>query len=65
MSRNKRQQYNRFRRKHLETETYRITHATEETLEADLDCLMGFWADTWGEKKGGRPPGSWRNTAGC
>ncbi|MCZ4255070.1 GNAT family N-acetyltransferase [Sulfitobacter sp. G21635-S1] len=57
VSRNKRQQYNRFRRKHLETETYRITHATEETLEADLDCLMGFWADTWGEKKG-------RQTAG-
>lgn len=57
VSRNKRQQYNRFRRRHLDTGTYRITHATADTLATDLDALMGFWADTWGAKKG-------RQTAG-
>ncbi|APE44288.1 hypothetical protein BOO69_13435 [Sulfitobacter alexandrii] len=57
VSRNRRQQYNRFRRKHLDTGDYRITHATGDTLEADLDTLMRFWADTWGEKKGRQTEG--------
>lgn len=52
VSRNRRQQYSRFKRRHLDSGIYRITQADGTTLQRDLDTLMGFWADAWGDRKG-------------
>jgi CelD/BcsL family acetyltransferase involved in cellulose biosynthesis len=52
LSRNRRQQYNRFRRRFLDTEEYRITEATGDTIHADLDALLRFWKAKWRVQKG-------------
>ena len=54
ISRNRRQQFNRFRRRYLDTGDYAITHTTRDTLEDDLDALLGFWKVKWREQKGAR-----------
>lgn len=54
ISANKRQQFNRFRRKHLDTGNYAITCASDDTLDDDLDALLSFWTLKWREQKGSR-----------
>ena len=52
ISRNKRQQYNRFKRRHLDTGEYHITAGNDATLESDLDALLKFWKTKWRDQKG-------------
>ncbi len=52
LSANTRQKIRRFLRKVDAAEDYRITHATAETIERDLDVLAHFWTEKWGETKG-------------
>lgn len=52
ISANRRQSYQRFCRKSLDTGEFRITHATDDTFAGDLDALLSFWIDKWREDKG-------------
>ncbi len=57
LSANTRQKLRRLLRQ-LETSTdLRITQPTPETIDRDIDILMGFWAKRWGDKKGVRLAG--------
>jgi CelD/BcsL family acetyltransferase involved in cellulose biosynthesis len=50
-----RQKVRRFLRKLEEPDgRFRITHATDETLERDLGILGDLWRDKWGPRKGHR-----------
>ena len=52
ISRNKRQQYNRFKRQFLDSGDYSIGIADAATLNADLDALLGLWKAKWRAEKG-------------
>jgi tetratricopeptide (TPR) repeat protein len=52
MSSQTRQKLRRFLRKLEGDEGYRITMATPETIERDLDILFDFWRTKWLPKKG-------------
>ena len=52
MSSQTRQKLRRFMRKVEADENYRITMATPETIERDLDILFRFWRIKWLAKKG-------------
>lgn len=54
ISSNKRQQFNRFKRRSLDTGEYTISCADDATLEADLEALLTFWKQKWGADKGER-----------
>lgn len=52
MSSQSRQKLRRFLRKIESDETYRITHATPETIKRDLDVLFSLWRIKWLPRKG-------------
>jgi CelD/BcsL family acetyltransferase involved in cellulose biosynthesis len=52
ISANRRQQYNRFKRKFLDTGEYTITCADAASFDADLDALTTFWKAKWSPEKG-------------
>ena len=52
VSSNTRQKIRRYRRKLLETGTYRITTASSETMERDIAGLLRNWVDQWSTQKG-------------
>jgi CelD/BcsL family acetyltransferase involved in cellulose biosynthesis len=52
LSSNTRQKVRRFLRKVDNSEEYRITHATEATIEQDVETLLHFWTLRWGDRKG-------------
>jgi len=57
LSANTRQKLRRLLRQ-METSTdLRITQPTAETIDRDIDILMGFWSKRWGDKKGVRLAG--------
>ena len=52
ISTNRRQQYKRFKRNHLDTGEYHIRLADDSSVEADLTALLDFWTAKWSESKG-------------
>lgn len=53
LSSNTRQKLRRFMRK-VDAGELRITHATAETLDRDIDMMLDFWRTRWGARKGDR-----------
>lgn len=54
MSAQTRQKLRRFMRMVEASSDYRITHATSETIERDLDTLFRLWRIKWAERKGSK-----------
>ncbi|OCP22316.1 MULTISPECIES: GNAT family N-acetyltransferase [unclassified Ensifer] len=54
MSAQTRQKLRRFVRMVEASSDYRITHATKETIERDLDTLFRLWRIKWAERKGSK-----------
>jgi Tfp pilus assembly protein PilF len=54
LSANTRQKIRRVLRQLEKSTELRITHASAETLERDLDILLRLWTTRWGPKKGAR-----------
>lgn len=54
MSAPTRQKLRRFMRMVESSPDYRITHATPETIERDLDTLFRLWRLKWAERKGSK-----------
>jgi CelD/BcsL family acetyltransferase involved in cellulose biosynthesis/predicted TPR repeat methyltransferase len=54
VSSNTRQKIRRFLRQVENSPEFRITHSESGTIERDIDILLGFWAEMWGERKGKR-----------
>jgi hypothetical protein len=54
LSSNTRQKVRRFLKKVETSSEFRITHAETDTVEHDVDILLGFWALKWGDRKGDR-----------
>ncbi|OOG64199.1 hypothetical protein B0E45_28795 [Sinorhizobium sp. A49] len=54
MSAQTRQKLRRFMRMVEASPDYRITHATSETIERDLDTLFRLWRIKWAERKGSK-----------
>lgn len=54
VSKNTRQKIRRFLRQIEASDAYRITHATSETLDRDIETLTRLWTGKWGERKGDR-----------
>ena len=54
LSANTRQKIRRLLRELDESTEFRITHATAETIDRDLDILFRFWVEKWGASKGKR-----------
>ncbi|MGH6809694.1 MAG: GNAT family N-acetyltransferase [Ensifer adhaerens] len=54
MSAQTRQKLRRFMRMVEASPDYRITRATEETIERDLDTLFRLWRIKWAERKGSK-----------
>ncbi|MES0811641.1 GNAT family N-acetyltransferase [Roseibium sp. SCPC15] len=54
LSSNSRQKLRRLLRKVDEDQGYRITHATAETIDRDIEILLDLWKAQWGERKGAR-----------
>jgi len=52
VSANRRQQYNRFKRKFLDTGEYTITCADVGSFESDVATLITFWKAKWAPEKG-------------
>ena len=52
LSTNTRQKLRRLLRKIESSSEFRISHATPDTIERDIDTLLRFWVARWGEKKG-------------
>lgn len=61
---NTRQKMRRFLRKVDEGTEYRITVASAETFDRDLDILLNFWRIKWTQRKGDRLPGLVRANRG-
>lgn len=56
VSSNTRQKIRRFLRQVESSDAYRITHATADTFERDLEAMLTLWAARWGARKGKRLP---------
>ncbi|WP_082555565.1 MULTISPECIES: GNAT family N-acetyltransferase [unclassified Ensifer] len=54
MSAQTRQKLRRFMRMVEASPDYRITHATKDTIERDLDTLFRLWRIKWAERKGSK-----------
>lgn len=54
MSAQTRQKLRRFMRMVEASPDYRVTHATRETIERDLDILFRLWRIKWAERKGSK-----------
>jgi CelD/BcsL family acetyltransferase involved in cellulose biosynthesis len=54
LSTNTRQKLRRLLRKIEDSGEFRITHATDATIDRDIDTLLRFWVARWGEHKGER-----------
>ncbi|WP_299561814.1 GNAT family N-acetyltransferase [uncultured Sulfitobacter sp.] len=52
VSANTRQRYRRFKRKYFTDGSYRFTHCSAETFDADVAKLMTFWKEKWSPDKG-------------
>lgn len=52
LSSNTRQKLRRFARKVKADPSYKFTIATPETVDRDIDILMGFWHTKWAARKG-------------
>lgn len=52
ISSNTRQKFNRFKRRSLDTGEYSISCTDDTSLEADMEALLTFWKQKWGEQKG-------------
>jgi CelD/BcsL family acetyltransferase involved in cellulose biosynthesis len=56
VSSNTRQKIRRFLRQVESSDDYRITHATADTLERDIENMLTLWTARWGARKGRRLP---------
>jgi tetratricopeptide (TPR) repeat protein len=54
LSANTRQKIRRFLRQVESDDSFRITHATADTIERDVNILLQFWSAKWGKRKGNR-----------
>lgn len=54
LSANSRQKARRFLRQLDNSTELRITHATTDTIDRDLNMLLEYWAAQWGARKGAR-----------
>lgn len=54
LSSNTRQKIRRFLRQVEGSDEFRITHATPDTVERDLNILLQFWKIKWAPRKGNR-----------
>lgn len=54
VSSNTRQKIRRFLRQVENSGEFRITHSEPDTIERDIEILLKFWAEMWGERKGKR-----------
>ncbi len=54
LSASTRQKIRRLLRQLDESTDFRITHATAETIDRDIDILFRFWVERWGAGKGKR-----------
>ena len=52
LSANTRQKLRRHLRKVEQSDEYRITHATPDTIDRDIDILVNLWGARWAEEKG-------------
>jgi Flp pilus assembly protein TadD len=52
LSANSRQKIRRLLRQVEGSPEFRITHADANTVERDIETLLRFWAERWGEQKG-------------
>ncbi len=54
VSSNTRQKIRRFLRQVENSAEFRITHSQPDTIEQDIEILLRFWGEMWGERKGKR-----------